>query len=73
MEGLVLFESVINSLHTLVMLFLNKVDVNCPMSIFVSVLTSVLTTFLLFPGTSLEKYFPEYTTGPDINKAAKHI
>jgi len=22
---------------------------------------------------SLEKYFPEYTAGPDINKAAKYI
>jgi len=25
------------------------------------------------PKVPLEKYLPEYTTGPDINKAAKHI
>lgn len=59
-ESLVLFESVINSrwfLRTSIILFLNKIDV------FKSKL----------PKVPLEKYFPEYTGGPDINKAAKYI
>jgi len=59
-ESLVLFESVINSrwfLRTSIILFLNKIDV------FKSKL----------PKVPLEKYFPEYTAGPDINKAAKYI
>lgn len=59
-ESLVLFESVINSrwfLRTSVILFLNKIDV------FKAKL----------PKTPLENYFPEYSGGPDINKAAKYI
>ncbi|KAF7972378.1 hypothetical protein HWV62_1090 [Athelia sp. TMB] len=59
-ESLVLFESVINSrwfLRTSIILFLNKIDV------FKAKL----------PKVPLEKYFPEYTAGPDINKAAKYI
>ncbi|THH00498.1 hypothetical protein EW145_g7071 [Phellinidium pouzarii] len=59
-ESLVLFESVINSrwfLRTSIILFLNKIDV------FKSKL----------PKVPLEKYFPEYTGGADINKAAKYI
>ncbi|KAH9833406.1 G-protein alpha subunit [Rhodofomes roseus] len=59
-ESLVLFDSVINSrwfLRTSIILFLNKIDV------FKSKL----------PKVPLEKYFPEYTGGPDINKAAKYI
>jgi len=59
-ESLVLFESVINSrwfLRTSIVLFLNKTDV------FKAKLSKV----------PLEKYFPEYTGGPDINKAAKYI
>jgi guanine nucleotide-binding protein subunit alpha len=59
-ESLVLFESVINSrwfLRTSIILFLNKIDV------FKSKL----------PKVKLEKYFPEYTGGADINKAAKYI
>ncbi|KAL7417404.1 G protein alpha subunit [Mrakia frigida] len=59
-ESLVLFESVINSrwfLRTSVILFLNKIDV------FKAKL----------PKVPLEKFFPEYTGGPDINKAAKYI
>jgi len=59
-ESLVLFESVINSrwfLRTSIILFLNKIDV-----------------FKMKLGkTPLERYFPEYTGGPDINKAAKYI
>jgi guanine nucleotide-binding protein G(i) subunit alpha len=59
-ESLVLFESVINSrwfLRTSVILFLNKIDV------FKQKL----------PKVPLVHYFPEYTGGPDINKAAKYI
>ncbi|KAI0733838.1 G-protein alpha subunit [Fomitopsis betulina] len=59
-ESLVLFDSVINSrwfLRTSIILFLNKIDV------FKNKL----------PKVPLEKYFPEYTGGPDINKAAKYI
>lgn len=59
-ESLVLFESVINSrwfLRTSVILFLNKIDV------FKQKL----------PKVPLVHYFPEYTGGADINKAAKYI
>ncbi|KAJ7087658.1 G-protein alpha subunit [Mycena belliarum] len=59
-ESLVLFESVINSrwfLRTSIILFLNKIDV------FRGKLGRV----------PLERYFPEYTGGPDINKAAKYV
>ena len=59
-ESLILFESVINSrwfLRTSIILFLNKID------LFKAKLQKV----------SLEKYFPEYTGGPDLNKAAKFI
>ncbi|KAI0090848.1 G-protein alpha subunit [Irpex rosettiformis] len=59
-ESLVLFDSVINSrwfLRTSIILFLNKIDV------FKNKL----------PKVPLEKYFPEYTGGADINKAAKYI
>ncbi|KAG0206249.1 Guanine nucleotide-binding protein alpha-2 subunit [Mortierella sp. GBA30] len=59
-ESLVLFESVINSrwfLRTSIILFMNKID------LFAAKL----------PKVPLEKYFPDYTGGPDINKAAKYI
>lgn len=59
-ESLVLFESVINSrwfLRTSIILFLNKID------LFKAKL----------PKIALEKYFPEYTGGPDVNKGAKYI
>ncbi|KAF7965546.1 hypothetical protein HWV62_42912 [Athelia sp. TMB] len=59
-ESLVLFESIINSqwfLRTSIILFLNKIDV------FKAKLSKV----------PLGKYFPEYTAGPDINKASKYI
>ncbi|KAJ6607205.1 heterotrimeric G-protein alpha subunit, GPA3-like protein [Mycena sp. CBHHK59/15] len=59
-ESLQLFESVINSrwfLRTSIILFLNKIDV------FREKLGKV----------PLERYFPEYTGGPDINKAAKYV
>ncbi|KAF8267928.1 G-protein alpha subunit [Lactarius quietus] len=59
-ESLVLFESVINSrwfLRTSIILFLNKIDV------FKNKL----------PKVPLNKYFPEYTGGADVNKGAKYI
>ncbi|CCE64800.1 hypothetical protein TPHA_0I02990 [Tetrapisispora phaffii CBS 4417] len=59
-ESLVLFENIVNSRwfsRTSVVLFLNKID------LFVEKLKKV----------PLEKYFPDYTGGQDINKAAKYI
>jgi guanine nucleotide-binding protein subunit alpha len=59
-ESLVLFESVINSrwfLRTSIILFLNKIDV----------------FKVKLPKVPLERYYPEYTGGSDINKAAKYI
>ncbi|EDR01615.1 heterotrimeric G-protein alpha subunit, GPA3-like protein [Laccaria bicolor S238N-H82] len=59
-ESLVLFESVVNSrwfLHTSIILIFNKIDV------FKHKLAKV----------PLEWYFPEYTGGSDVNKAAKYI
>lgn len=59
-ESLTLFESVINSrwfLRTSIILFLNKID------LFKIKLQKV----------PLERYFPEYTGGSDLNKAAKFI
>lgn len=60
LESLVLFESVINSrwfIRTSIILFLNKTDV----------------FRAKLPKIPLEKYFPDYTGGNDINKAAKYI
>jgi guanine nucleotide-binding protein subunit alpha len=59
-ESLTLFESVINSrwfIRTSIILFLNKID------LFRIKLQKV----------PLERYFPEYMGGPDLNKAAKFI
>lgn len=59
-ESLELFDSIINSrwfLRTSIILFMNKIDV------FRNKLRKV----------PLERYFPEYTGGPEINKAAKYI
>ena len=59
-ESLSLFESVVNSrwfASTSIILFLNKVDV------FRRKLKKC----------PLETHFPEYTGGPDINKAAKFL
>ncbi|KAG9310528.1 guanine nucleotide binding protein, alpha subunit [Chiua virens] len=59
-ESLILFESVINSrwfLRTSIILFLNKID--------------VFKTKL--PKVPLERYFPEYSGGADLSKAAKYI
>ena len=59
-NSFLLFESIVNCrwfLGKSVTLFLNKIDV------FKAKL----------PNAPLEQYFPEYTGGPDINKAAKYI
>ncbi|KAF8870980.1 guanine nucleotide binding protein, alpha subunit [Infundibulicybe gibba] len=59
-ESLALFEHVVNSglfLQTSIILFLNKIDV------FRNKL----------PIVPLERYFPEYTGGAEVNKAAKYI
>ncbi|KIK80192.1 hypothetical protein PAXRUDRAFT_159316, partial [Paxillus rubicundulus Ve08.2h10] len=55
-----LFKSIINSrwfLQTSIVLFLNKID-------------AFKTKLLKVP---LEKYFPKYSGGSDINEAAKYI
>lgn len=60
MESLVLFESVVNSrwfLRTTIILFLNKIDV------FRQKIKKI----------PLEKFFPDYGGGTDLNKAAKYI
>ncbi|KAF1805127.1 guanine nucleotide binding protein, alpha subunit [Mucor lusitanicus] len=60
LESIALFESVVNSrwfLHTSIMLFLNKVD------LFKAKVARV----------PLERYFPDYGGGTDINKAVKYI
>ncbi|KAG7100073.1 guanine nucleotide-binding protein subunit alpha [Marasmius oreades] len=59
-ETLILFESIVNArwfLRTSIILFLNKIDV------FKQKL----------PKVPLERYFPEYTGGNDVHKAAKFI
>ncbi|KAF9072627.1 heterotrimeric G-protein alpha subunit, GPA3-like protein [Rhodocollybia butyracea] len=59
-DSLILFESIINSrwfLRTSILLFLTNLD--------------VLKRKL--PKISLERYFPEYSGGDDVNKAAKYI
>ncbi|KAJ7083887.1 heterotrimeric G-protein alpha subunit, GPA3-like protein [Mycena epipterygia] len=59
-ESVALFDSVINSRwfrHTCIILFLNKVDV----------------FQRKLPKIPLERYFPEYTGGNDLQKAAKFI
>ena len=77
-ESLVLFDSVINSrwfLRTSIILFLNKID------IFRRKLRRVSNWrhFLLSSGgltglkVPLERYFQEYTGGPNVNKATKYI
>ena len=60
MESLVLFDSVVNSrwfMRTSIILFLNKVDL-----------------FKIKLGRSpLGKYFPDYSGGNDVNRAAKYL
>jgi len=60
MESLVLFDSVVNSrwfMRTSVILFLNKVD------LFKQKLER----------SPLQQYFPDYTGGNDVNRAAKYL
>ncbi|KAK6336761.1 Guanine nucleotide-binding protein alpha-2 subunit [Orbilia javanica] len=60
LESLVLFDSVVNSrwfVRTSIILFLNKVD------LFRQKL----------PRTPLSNYFPDYSGGPDVNRAAKYL
>ena len=77
-ESLVLFDSVINSrwfLRTSIILFLNKID------IFRHKLRKVSNRHHFLPFVSapisskvpLERYFQEYTGGPNVNKATKYI
>lgn len=77
-ESLVLFDSVINSrwfLRTSIILFLNKIDIFRQKLRRVSVrrrfelVFSEPTTFKV----PLERYFHEYTGGPNVNKATKYI
>ncbi|KAH9034261.1 G-protein alpha subunit [Lactarius pseudohatsudake] len=59
-ESLILFDSVINSrwfLRASIILFLNKIDVFRKK----------------LPKVPLDKYFPEYTGGTDVNKGTKYI
>ncbi|PWN29512.1 guanine nucleotide-binding protein alpha-3 subunit [Jaminaea rosea] len=59
-ESLVLFESVVNSrwfLRTSIILFLNKIDIFKQK----------------IPRIPLSDFFPEYSGGADVNKAAKYI
>jgi guanine nucleotide-binding protein G(i) subunit alpha len=78
LESLVLFDSVITSrwfLRTSVILLLNKINV------FQNTLSKVCFTPPLvgqadhhhLEQVPLERYFPEYTGGSDINQAAKYI
>ena len=74
-ESLVLFELVINSrwfLCTSIILSLNKIDVfkatqGTP---YLPVLAFTYLTFLQVP---LDRFFPEYAGGADVNKGAKYI
>src|SRR6266542_2099513 len=74
-------------LRTSIILFLNKIDVfkvklpkvsrysssETPFSIQSSCSFVISADILCFPKVPLERYFSEYTGGPDINKAAKYI
>ena len=78
-ESLILFDSVINSrwfLRTSIILFLNKIDVfknKLPKVRLYSAVNVCIGVTLIPSQVPLEKYFPEYTGGADINKAAKYI
>ena len=79
-ESLVLFESVVNSRwfsRTSIILFLTGIDE------FKAKLAQVSCSFHSFPPrylgfyssrqVPLNRYFPEYTGGADVNKAVKHV
>jgi hypothetical protein len=60
MESLLLFDSVVNSrwfMRTSIILFLNKVDI----------------FKVKLPRSPLGNYFPDYSGGNDVNKAAKYL
>lgn len=60
MESLVLFDSVVNSrwfMRTSIILFLNKVDL----------------FRLKLPRSPLSNYFPDYSGGNDVHRAAKYL
>lgn len=60
MESLVLFDSVVNSrwfMRTSIILFLNKVDL----------------FRVKLPKSPLQNYFPDYSGGGDVNRAAKYL
>ena len=78
-ESLTLFESVINSrwfLRTSIILFLNNIDVfknKLPKVLRLPPLPVSNVLIVCIEKVPLEQYFPVYTGGPDINKAAKYI
>lgn len=77
-ESLVLFDSVINSrwfLRTSIVLFLNKIDIfrqklRKVRNLCHSVRVPSEPTIFQVP---LERFFQEYTGGPNVNKATKYI
>ena len=77
LESLVLFESVINSrwfLRTSIILLLTKIDVFQNKLLKVCFIVLWWSSWSLsFEKVPLERCFPEYTGGADINKAAKYI
>ena len=78
-EALLLFESIINSrwfLRTSIILFLTRID---EFKVKISQVycgfrqSPSLSGFLITRQIPLSRYFPEYTGGADVNKAAKYI
>jgi guanine nucleotide-binding protein subunit alpha len=77
-ESLVLFDSVINSrwfLRTSIILFMNKIDIFRHKLRRVSHRHDFGRTLreLTTVQVPLERYFQEYTGGPNVNKATKYI
>src|ERR1700722_5656598 len=75
-ESLILFESVVNSRwfsRTSIILFLTRIDEFKEKLPKVYFRPSENCTQHRTSQVPLESYFPEYTGGPDINKAAKYI
>ncbi|KAK7445062.1 Guanine nucleotide-binding protein alpha-2 subunit [Stygiomarasmius scandens] len=76
-ESLILFEGIINSrwfLRTSIILIFNKIDVfkkKLPKACFT--IHAPFCPSLILLQVPLDQYFPEYTGGNDINKAAKYI
>ncbi|KAG9308008.1 guanine nucleotide binding protein, alpha subunit [Chiua virens] len=75
-ESLALFESVVNSWwfsRTSVILLLNKIDVFKAKLPKVCISRQSIPCFLMSCQVPLEYYFPDYSGGANINKAAKYI